>query len=197
MVAILKGTVAFAQGQTAIIMTGGVGYEVNMPASDVAQLIGRTDEVTVFTHMTVREDAVALYGFLTQEEKALFLRLIGVSGIGPKAGLAALTTFKPDELISAISTQDDKAVARIPGIGKKSAQRIILELKGSFASSQDSLLSPASQVRSEHLAAAHDALLAMGFSPDEADLALKGAPDTATTDSALLQYALKRLGQAS
>ena len=150
----------------------------------------------VYTHLAVREDAMTLYGFLSQEAHALFLRLIGVSGVGPKVALAALSTFRPDELVSAIQSQDVKAVSRIPGVGKKTAQRIILELKGTL-----------SELRAKRFSAARSRagipalcrapatpLLAMGFSSAEADLALKGAPDSADTEGALLQYALKRLG---
>ena len=125
----------------------------------------------------------------------MFLRLIGVSGIGPKAALAALSTFKPAELISAIQSEDVKAVSTIPGVGKKTAQRLILELKGNLAQAgEQDLFSAATAAATERLQGARDGLLAMGFTLAEADLALKGAPEELNTEGALLQYALKRLG---
>ena len=183
MIAFLKGTMAGRSADTAFVDVNGVGFAVYMPATDIVKLPEAGADVALFTHLAVREDAMALYGFLSQEEHALFLRLIGVSGIGPKAALAALSTFKPAELISAIQSEDVKAVSTIPGVGKKTAQRLILELKGNLA-----------QAGEQDLFSARDGLLAMGFTLAEADLALKGAPEELNTEGALLQYALKRLG---
>ena len=109
--------------------------------------------------------------------------------------LAALSTFKPEELVSAIQSQDVKAVSNIPGVGKKTAQRLILELKGTLAEeAEGNLFSAQIAEASARLQGARDALLSMGFSSAEADLALKDAPESADTEGALLQYALKRLG---
>lgn len=195
MIAFLKGTVAGRSADAAFLDVNGVGFQVGMPASDLAKLPDRGEEVALFTHLAVREDAMALFGFLSQEEKALFERLIGVSGIGPKVALAALSSFRPEELVAAISSEDVKAVSTIPGVGKKTAQRMILELKGSLAQeSEPDLFGANTAAAAERLQGARDALLAMGFSLAEADLALKGAPENADTESALLQYALRRLG---
>lgn len=195
MIAFLKGTVAGRSADAAFLDVNGVGFQVGMPASDLAKLPDRGEEVALFTHLAVREDAMALFGFLSQEEKALFERLIGVSGIGPKVALAALSSFRPEELVAAISSEDVKAVSTIPGVGKKTAQRMILELKGSLAQEgEPDLFSANTAAAAERLQGARDALLAMGFSLAEADLALKGAPENADTESALLQYALRRLG---
>lgn len=197
LIAFLKGQVAGHSADAAFIDVNGVGFSVGMPASDLAKLPDRGGEVLVFTHLAVREDAMALYGFLTQDAHALFLRLIGVSGVGPKVALAALSTFKPEELIAAISSQDVKAVSSIPGVGKKTAQRMILELKGSLSEERvDTLFSSQTAAATQRLEGARDALLSMGFSSAEADLALKDAPDTMDTESALLQYALRRLGSS-
>lgn len=197
MIAFLNGTMAGRGSGAAFIDVNGVGFAVGMPAADIARLPERGEPVSVYTHLAVREDAMALYGFLSQEAHALFLRLIGVSGVGPKVALAALSTFKPEELIAAIQEQDVKAVSSIPGVGKKTAQRMILELKGTLADDrEESLFGARAAESAQRLAGARDALLAMGFSSAEADVALKGAPDSADTESALLQYALKRLGSA-
>ena len=195
MIAFLKGTMAGRTSSHAFINVNGVGFSVGMPATDLSRLPNRGSEVMVYTHLSVREDAMALYGFLSQEAHALFLRLIGVSGVGPKVALAALSTFKPEELVSAIQSQDVKAVSNIPGVGKKTAQRLILELKGTLAEeAEGNLFSAQIAEASARLQGARDALLSMGFSSAEADLALKDAPGSADTEGALLQYALKRLG---
>ena len=195
MIAFLKGTMAGRTSSRAFINVNGVGFSVGMPATDLSRLPDRGSEVMVYTHLSVREDAMALYGFLSQEAHALFLRLIGVSGVGPKVALAALSTFKPEELVSAIQSQDVKAVSNIPGVGKKTAQRLILELKGTLAEeAEGNLFSAQVAEASARLQDARDALLSMGFSSAEADLALKDAPESADTEGALLQYALKRLG---
>ena len=189
MIAFLKGTMAGRSADTAFVDVNGVGFAVYMPATDVVKLPEAGADVALFTHLAVREDA------MTQEEHALFLRLIGVSGIGPKAARAALSTFKPAELISAIQSEDVKAVSTIPGVGKKTAQRLILELKGNLAQAgEQDLFSAATAAATERLQGARDGLLAMGFTLAEADLALKGAPEELNTEGALLQYALKRLG---
>ena len=195
MIAFLKGTMAGSTLSHAFINVNGVGFSVGMPATDLSRLPDRGSEVMVYTHLSVREDAMALYGFLSQEAHALFLRLIGVSGVGPKVALAALSTFKPEELVSAIQSQDVKAVSNIPGVGKKTAQRLILELKGTLAEeAEGNLFSAQVAEASARLQGARDALLSMGFSSAEAVLALKDAPESADTEGALLQYALKRLG---
>lgn len=195
MIAFLKGAMAGRTSSHAFINVNGVGFSVGMPATDLSRLPDRGSEVMVYTHLSVREDAMALYGFLSQEAHALFLRLIGVSGVGPKVALAALSTFKPEELVSAIQSQDVKAVSNIPGVGKKTAQRLILELKGTLAEeAEGNLFSAQVAEASARLQGARDALLSMGFSSAEADLALKDAPESADTEGALLQYALKRLG---
>ena len=194
MIAFLKGVMAGRTATYAFIDVNGIGYQVGMPASDIAKLPDRGASVSVFTYLAVREDAIALYGFLDQGEKDLFERLITVSGIGPKVALAALSSFSPQELIAAIQSQDVKAVSTIPGVGKKTAQRLILELKGSLeAQPEDTLFAQQTAAAAERLKGARDALLAMGFSSAEADLALKDAPDSATTEGALIQYALRRL----
>ncbi len=196
MIAFLKGRLAGKTATAAFVDVSGVGYAVGMSQASLAKLPEAGAPVEVHTYLQVREDAVALYGFLSIEEKALFERLIGVSGVGPKVALAALSVFTPQALVSAIAAQDVAGVSKIPGVGKKTASRIILELKGSLdqglAGLFDDVAAPAAQV-DEQLRGAREALLSMGFTSAEADLALKGAPEGAA-EGALLQYALKRLG---
>ena len=195
MIAFLKGTLAGKTTTTAFIEVSGVGYAVGMSQASLSKLPEAGSAVEVHTYLQVRDDGLSLFGFLSLEEKALFERLISVSGVGPKVALAALSSFTPAGLVSAISAQDVAAVQRIPGVGKKTASRIILELKGSLDQGLAGLFdeSEAAPVQAESLKGAHEALLSMGFTAAEADLALKGSPEGAD-EGRLLQYALKRLG---
>ena len=148
----------------------------------------------VRTYLHVSDNGLALYGFLADDEKATFEKLIGVSGVGPKMALAALSTFSPHALSDAVASQDSALVSKIPGVGKKTAQRIILELKGSLDDVSGGLFAEdAPSVLEERMTGALEALLSMGFSSAEAELALAGAPEGAT-ESALVKHALKRLG---
>ena len=191
MIAFVNGTLAYKGVDTVIVEANGIGYEMGMSGTSLSQLPEAGAKVSVFTHMQVRDDGVSLFGFVTQEEKRLFEQLIGVSTVGPKMALAALSTFAPDVLASAIMASDVDAVSRIPGIGKKKASRIVLELQGTLKTDQDQTAAGGS---SAVMRQATEDLLAMGFTSAEADLALKGAPENAT-ESEALQYALKRLGQ--
>ena len=188
MIAFLNGTVAAVlPPQTAYIDVAGVGYAVAMPGGDLGKLaVG--EEARVLTYLSVTENGIALFGFLSEEERALFEKLIGVSKVGPKMALAALSTFSPAELADAIASQDIARVSHIPGVGKKTAERIILELKASLFSQGE--VEPA---RNLAVQGATEALLSMGFTSAEAEVALRGAPEDAG-EGALLQYALKRLG---
>ena len=202
MIAFLKGTLAGKTATTAYIEVNGVGFAVGMSQASLSKLPELGVPVQVHTYLQVREAEMSLYGFLSLEEQALFEQLIGVSGIGPKVALAALSAFpSPQALASAIAAQDVAAVQRIPGVGKKTASRIILELKGSLDHGLDQLFGangepvPTAAVAGAELAGAREALLSMGFTPAEVDLSLKGAAEDADTE-ALLKYALKRLGTA-
>ncbi|NGM17535.1 Holliday junction branch migration protein RuvA [Xiamenia xianingshaonis] len=196
MIAFLSGTLAAKTLTSAYIDVGGVGYEVAMSQSALSKLPQPGDEVRVLTYLQVSESGAALYGFLAEDEKALFEKLIAVSGIGPKVALAALSTFSPRALADAVAAQDTALISKIPGVGKKTASRIVLELKGSLDADGLNLFSSgedAPSVLESRLQGALEALLSMGFTSAEAELALKGAPEGAT-ESKLLQYALKRLG---
>ena len=195
MISFLKGIVEAKTLTSLYIDVNGVGFEVGMSSTGLSKLPAVGSPVQIFTYLQMRDDGAALYGFTSAEEKALFEKLIGVSGVGPKMALAALSTYSPEGLAQMIADQDVSAIQRIPGVGKKTASRIILELKGSLDQGIGSLFSDAEAAPGENpaLALAREALLSMGFTSAETDLALKGAPDGGD-DSALLQYALKRLG---
>ena len=116
-----------------LVDAGGVGYEVSVPMSTFYELPPSGDKVTLWTHLVVREDANLLYGFLTQRERAIFRELIRISGVGPRTALAVLSGMSANELIEAVATQESARLVKVPGIGKKTAERLLLELKGRLA----------------------------------------------------------------
>ncbi len=194
MIAFLNGILAGKTQDTAYIEVAGVGYAVGMAAGSLAKLPETGERVQVHSHLYVREDALSLFGFLTVEEKSLFLRLNSVSGIGPKVALSALSVFSPQQLVTAITSQDVALVSKIPGVGKKTASRIILELKGSLDADLLGEAAGSAAAAGSAMQGVQDALLSMGFTTAEIEIALKGAP-AAADEGVLLQYALKRLGE--
>lgn len=196
MIAFLSGILAGKTADSAYIDCNGVGFAVGMSVNSLSDLPEQGARVQVFTHMQVREDDISLFGFTSLDEKETFEKLIAVSGVGPKVALAALSSFRPGELADAVAMEDVTLISRIPGIGKKTAQRLILELKGKLA--------PSSLVPSEGLFAGPapdeealgkviEDLLALGFAPAEAELACKGMPE-GLDEGRALQYALKKIG---
>ena len=135
MIAFLRGYVASVYDGAAVIDVNGIGYEVRVSGETVQRLAaaGRDTEVLVYTYTYLREDQIALYGFMSREDLELFKLLITVSGIGPKGGLALLSVGTADDLRFAIMTGDSKMIARAPGVGKKTAERLILELRDKVA----------------------------------------------------------------
>ncbi len=192
MIAYLNGMLAGKGLDSIIVEVGGIGYRVSLSSRSIARLGNVGDRVRVITHLQVRDDGLTLYGFTHQEEKDLFMRLTAISSVGPKVALSVLSTYDPAEVASAIAAQDLAAIQRVPGIGKKMAQRIVLELKESFGDELQAVLSGQSKKALNAKKGALEALLSMGFTSEESELALKGAPDEAS-ETILLQYALKRL----
>ncbi|MEH7223112.1 Holliday junction branch migration protein RuvA [Bacillus sp. JJ1566] len=127
MIEFIKGTVDYINPEYIVIENNGVGYQIYTPNPFV---FNREKQETVYTYQHVREDILALYGFKTREERALFLKLISVTGIGPKGGLAILASGEPEQVIRAIENEDEKFLIKFPGVGKKTARQIILDLKG-------------------------------------------------------------------
>lgn len=206
MIVQLTGTLLEVLPTHVVIDVGGVGYELGVSSSTAAALpqVGSAG-VTVLTRLVVREGAMDLYGFASREERALFDRLVAVSGVGPKLALSVLSTFAPAQLATVVATQDVTRMAQVPGVGKRKGQRLLVELEGVFAKDaelrglvgleQPSLGDAAPAVSSSVASEAADALLSMGFSPQEAELALEGHEEAgATTIEKALSYALRRLG---
>lgn len=194
MIAFLSGRLAEKGPAHIVLDVRGVGYRIAMSTGSLASLPAEGDEVTVHTHLHVREDDLSLFGFESTGEKELFTRLITVSGIGPKVALAALSSFDPDALVAAIASEDVALVSSIPGVGKKTAQRLILELKDKLGVYADGSARAGGAGGSAALAEAREALAAMGFSSAETANALKGYEGADGDAGAMLRYALKRLG---
>lgn len=206
MIVQLTGSLVEVMPSHVVMDVGGVGYELGVSSATAASLpqVGSAG-VTMLTRLIVREDAMDLYGFSTREERALFDRLVAISGVGPKLALSVLSTFAPAQLATVVATQDVGRMAQVPGIGKRKGQRLLVELEGVFANDawlrglvgleQPSLEDAPSAAAPSIAAEASDALLSMGFSPQEVDLALEGCEASgATTIEQALSFALKRLG---
>lgn len=195
MIGSLKGTVAQLEAEYCIVDTaGGVGYRVFMPSAHLAQLVlGK--EVRIHVHTAVREDAILLYGFLSREYYDLFEILLTVSGVGPKMALGILSAIKPDAFYTAVSNKDVKMLVKLPGVGKKTAERMLLELKDKVSGSSDSddvMQEIAEAGGSGAVAEAIEALVSLGYSNSEIMPVLKEIPDCASlSGEAILRQALK------
>ena len=156
-----------------LLEVGGVGYELDVPMSTFYNLPAAGERVTLLTHFVVREDAQSLYGFLTQAERAAFRELVRISGVGPRTALAILSGLSVDDLAAAVSRQESGRLVKVPGIGKKTAERLLLELRGKLA---PELAPPAAAPADAAQADIVQALLALGYNEREAGQALKGLP---------------------
>ena len=193
----VNGTVAEIGPNLAVIDCGGVGYACATTNYTLAQL-KRGEQAKLYTYLHVREEIFDLYGFSTQAELSSFKMLLGVSGVGPKAALAILSSGTPDQLALSIVTGDEKSLTGVPGIGKKIAQRIILELKDKLAKEQSGFdarmgtLSPIPAGGKTQEAAS--ALAVLGYSSQEISAALKGV-DAALPVEEMIRIALKKMAR--
>jgi len=193
-IAFLTGRVASKGAGSCVLDVGGVGFKLAMSTSSLAALPAEGDTVTVHAFLYVRDDELSLFGFESSEEKALFEHLLTVSGVGPKVALATLSSLSPSALSEAIAREDVALISSVPGIGRKTAQRIILDLKDKLGL-PDLVGAPAAGAASADIAAeASQALLGMGFSSAEVASALKSYDGSADDAQALLKHALRRLG---
>lgn len=168
MIAQLRGKLVRKEPQEAVVDVGGVGYRVSIPLSTFYRLGEPADEVTLLTHTHVREDTLALFGFLTVAEQALFERLIAVSGVGPKLAVSILSGIEAPELVLALRSSDVTRLTRIPGVGKKTAERLVLELRDKvqgLAAAEEPAPAPASATKDDLVSA----LVHLGYSRPEAE----------------------------
>ena len=199
MIGFLRGILADKGDGYIIIDVNGVGYQVFVPANSTAYLNAEGEEVLVYTSMIVREDDVSLFGFSGKGELDAFRKLIGVSGVGPKAAISILSSFTLDQFKQAIVFEDSKSLQRANGIGKKTAERIVLELKDKFAATApdgsylDAGAAGAEVVAQGGRGEAISALVALGYSRGEATSALASIADKDLTTEEYIKRALKNL----
>jgi holliday junction DNA helicase RuvA len=192
-IALLSGTVVAAGLGEVVLDVGGVGYQVHVPAGAAPARIGQ--KVALHTYLAVREDALTLYGFAEADDKALFEALLGVTGVGPKLALAALGALGATRLRRAVVQEDVAALTVIPGVGKKSAQRMILELRERLGAPGEDVPGPASVPTGARLEV-REALAGLGYAPAEVQAALDALPDdTDAEPETLLRSALQILGK--
>jgi len=197
----LKGTLAHLGNDYAIVDVQGVGYQVFLSARQLRDLPPEGQSVTLYTYLAHREDAMLLYGFPSLEERELFLMLTSVSGVGTKTALGILSGMSASDIVTAIATADAKRLAKAPGIGKKTAERLILELKEKLTAKRTAFrealgapsILPTSSLSSE-LQEAELALLSLGYDPDEISAALaRLTPGTSIEDA--IRSAIERLSE--
>ena len=189
MIALVSGEVAVRRGDHVVVSCGGVGYRLNVSAETLRHVPRVGESSSLHAHLIVRDDALLLYGFATEEERDLFLLLIGVQSVGPKMALAVLSGGPPRELLGAVAAGDTARLQAVPGIGKRTAERIVVELREKVGVPTD-LDEPITVTRGDdprHIA--RDGLLGLGFSPVEADKLLDGANGETPED--LIAHALK------
>ena len=192
MIASLKGIVQSKKPNGLIIDVSGIGYHVNIPLCSLADIPEPGNVAFLHTYTHVREDALQLFGFLTDEERRVFTTLIGISGIGPKIGLAILSGMQADRLIEAINNEDVSLLSTIPGLGKKTAARLILELKGKLPSLSDDGAA-GTQGRSDTEDAV-SALVNLGYKKSLSDKAVEKAVNNgAGAIESIIKEALKLL----
>jgi Holliday junction DNA helicase RuvA len=190
-IALVRGHVAVRRGDHVVVETGGVGYRLAVSAETLRQVPAVGRMVTLHSHLVVRDDALALYGFATEEERDLFLALIGVQSVGPKVALAVLGGGTPRELLAAVASGDVARLQSVPGIGKRTAERIVVELREKVAGAlravpgEEIVITRADDPRR----LARDGLVELGFTVPEADELLRDAADD--TPEVLIAQALR------
>lgn len=189
MIAKLKGKIEYLKDNYAVVDVNGVGYKVYLAAYTFGKVAGQ-EEVSLFIHTHIKEDALDLYGFLTLEELEMFELLISISGVGPKSGLGILTVAPPKTIRTAILNEDSSILTKVSGVGKKTAQRIILELRNKVAD-----LSEGEKESAVSDADAIEALISMGYSATEAREALKMVPADIKDIGQRVKAALRNLGK--
>ena len=188
MISFLEGELAEKGAGRVVIAVHGVGYEVLVPASTIAKLPAVGTAARLNTRLQVRDDAMILYGFASADERELFDLLVTVTGVGPKVALSFLSVLSPDAIRRAVAAGDVAALTVVPGVGKKVAQRVVLDLKDELGGEGIPLTGPLADVR--------EALLSLGLSPQEASEALAALPtDGDRPVEELLREALRRVGR--
>ncbi len=200
MISFVQGTLAAKEGDLIVVQAGAVGLNIHVPLTVTEQLPKTGEEVMIHTYLKVAEDSLTLYGFLSVRDREMFCRLINVNGIGPKGALAVLSTLTPDDLRMAVLTGDAKAITRAPGVGLKTAQRILLDLKDKISFEDletfedQGAAQPAGRAAAAGAASeAVEALVQLGYSLSEAGRAVRAVEGAEQMDSEqILKAALKQ-----
>lgn len=204
MIAYVRGKVAYLDTEAGLVVleTGGIGYNILVPGKEFSRLPARGEEALLYTYLNVREDAMQLFGFLSRDDLMFFRLLIGVNGIGPKAALGILSVFGADDLRFSILAEDEKTISRAPGIGTKTARKLILELKDkvSFADALEKKLehgempAEAEAFPDNSGNEAVEALVALGYSSSDALKAVRSVKGAGSMDvEEILKAALKQM----
>ncbi|MEL0636745.1 Holliday junction branch migration protein RuvA [Marinomonas sp. TI.3.20] len=195
MIGRIVGTLVEKTPPELLVDVNGIGYEISASMTTIYDLPQVGDMVTLYTHFLVKEDAQTLYGFIDKNERALFRVLIKVNGIGPKMALAVLSSMSAEELVSNVQESDVSALTKIPGVGKKTAERLIIELRDKLgqAAKTDLFSTPAvlRQVQTDPRQEAEAALISLGYKPQEAARAIAGVPMDAASSEDVIRAALK------
>ncbi|WP_277051769.1 Holliday junction branch migration protein RuvA [Zestomonas thermotolerans] len=198
MIGRLRGTLAEKQPPYLLLDVNGVGYELEVPMTTLYRLPGVGEAVTLHTHLVVREDAQLLYGFAEKRERELFRELIRLNGVGPKLALALMSGLEVDELVRCVQAQDTSALVKVPGVGKKTAERLLVELKDRFKAWESMPVIAPLVIEPRGLLAvssaendAVSALVALGFKPQEASRAVSAVQEEGLSSEELIRRALK------
>jgi Holliday junction DNA helicase RuvA len=197
----LRGTLVEKQPPHLIIDVNGVGYELEVPMTTLYRLPAVGEPLTLHTHLVVREDAQLLYGFADKRDRQLFRELIRLNGVGPKLALALMSGLEVDELVRCVQAQDTSVLVKIPGVGKKTAERLLVELKDRFKAwetlpgmdvlgIEPSTGAPVSNAENDALSA----LLSLGYKPQEASRAVAAVKEDGLSSEDLIRRALKGMG---
>ncbi len=201
MISYIKGRLLELYEDSVIVENGGIGYQIQVPVSALTEF-SMGEEVQIYTYLYVREDALSLYGFSSRDDLDIFKLLIGVNGIGPKGALGVLSVISPDDLRFAVLSEDAKSIARAPGVGLKTAQKVILELKDKLSledaferkSVHEAVKGKTSGASADNKGEAVQALTALGYSASEAMKAVRQIPGAEEMEvEAILKAALKTM----
>lgn len=199
MISYIKGNVVYKDDNFIIVETGGIGYKIFVSPTTMAGIseIDEEKQIKIYTFMNVKEDSISLFGFETMSELDMFNKLITVSGVGPKAALSILNYLKPSEIVMAVLSSDDSVLSKAQGIGKKTAQRIILELKDKFKNSDLTIDDKGEKIdantKNESKTEAIQALTSLGYTLTEAIRAVSAVYEDKLSTQQILKLSLKKL----
>ena len=201
MIGQLRGLILEKQPPELLLEVNQIGYEIAAPMSTFYRLPEIGQEVTLFTHFIVREDAHLLYGFFSREERSLFRTLLKVNGVGPRLGLTILSSMEPNDFVQCVVNNDTSSLVRIPGVGKKTAERLVIEMRDKLADWQQhapvelNLLNAVTERsgRNHVLQDAISALIALGYKPQEASRSVAKVDDGALSSEEIIRKALREM----